>query len=274
MPMSLKPLVEYMELQLRDRVREVAEDAKEQTEAVSRIGHVIGEAAARETIKNGTTAYDELSRAATSAMATADTVRERVNDRSLKPLPDPSVIAATTNRSAMTLATEIRQYVDAVDHRYATKSAFQGVRRGYIAGPYGAALGGGMGTVYGAYNSTREGFDPDDPPRPFSEVGDIERYLDGVGHARTGYEFGKRFGTKGKVAGAAIGAGVSTLPLLVERATAGPDSDESVRDDKRRAVVTEWMTNRATALPSPRFGRLPELQALRPFPQGSTEGSE
>jgi hypothetical protein len=255
MPMSVKPLLEYMELQLRDRVREVAEGAKEQTEVVSRVGHDIREAAAQETVKNGTAAYDELSRAATSAMETADTVRERVNDQSLEPLPDPSVIAATTNRSAMTLATEIRQFVDAVDHRYATKSAFQGARRGYIAGPYGAVLGGGMGTVYGAYNSTRGGFDPDDPPRPFSEVGDIDRYLDGVGHARTGYEFGKRFGTKGKVAGAAIGAGVSTLPLLVERATVGPDDDESMRGDERRAVVTERMINRVTALPSPRFGR-------------------
>ena len=135
-------------------------------------------------------------------------------------------MAATTDRSAATLATEIRQFVDAVDHRYAAKSALRGARRGYIAGPYGAVLGGGVGTVYGAYSSTRAAFDPDESPQSFVKEDDIERYLDGVQHARTGYEVGKRFGTKGKVAGAAIGAGVSTLPLLVERVSEGANADD------------------------------------------------
>ncbi|WP_076432996.1 hypothetical protein [Haladaptatus litoreus] len=214
-----------MRYQLRDRVREVAEGAKEQTEAVSRVGRNVGETAARETVKSGTTAYDELSRAAKSARGTADTVRERVNNRGSEPLSDPLAITAMTNQSATTLAIEIRQFVDAVDYQYAAKSALQGVRRGYIAGPYGAVLGGGMGTVYGAYNSTRAAFDPDEPPQLFNEVDDIERYLDSVQHARTGYEVGKRFGAKGKVTGAAIGAGVSTLPLLIERVTAVANGD-------------------------------------------------
>ncbi|MFH5801710.1 hypothetical protein [Haladaptatus sp. CMAA 1911] len=222
-----------MELRLRNRIREVAEDAKERTETVSYVGRIAGETTARKTVGSGTTAYDELARAATSAREAVDTVRERLNDRGSETLSDPSAIAATTNLSAATVAIEIREFIDAVDHRYAAKSAFQGAQRGYIAGPYGAVLGGGIGTVYGTYTSTREAFDPNEPPRPFSEMGDIERYLDSVQHARTGYEVGKRFGTKGKVTGAAIGAGVSTLPMLVKRVTAGPNGDESERDDKR-----------------------------------------
>ena len=228
-----------MELRLRNRVREVAEDAKEQTEAVSHVGRNVGETAARETVRNGTTAYDELSRAAISAREAVDTVRERMNNRSSETLSDSLAIGTTTNRSAGTLAIEIREFVDAVDHRYAAKSAFQGARRGYIAGPYGAVLGGGIGTMYGAYNSTRAAFDPDEPPQPFSEMDNIERYLDGIQYARTGYEVGKRFGTKGKLTGAVIGAGVSTLPLLVERVTASLNDDESERDDERMDTVTE-----------------------------------
>jgi len=221
-----------MDLQLRNRVREVAEGAKEGTEAASRVGRSAGETAARETVKTGTTAYDELSRAAESARETADTVSERVRDLDTEPLPDSLATAAMTNRSAATLATEIRQFVDAVDHRYAAKSALRGARRGYIAGPYGAVLGGGVGTVYGAYSSTRAAFDPDEPPQPSITEGDIERYLDGVQHARTGYEVGKRFGTKGKVAGAAIGAGVSTLPLLVDRVAVDAKADDDGRVGK------------------------------------------
>ncbi|WP_458189687.1 hypothetical protein [Haladaptatus sp. NG-WS-4] len=230
-----------MELQLRNRVREVAEDAKEQTEAVAHTGRNVGETTARKTVRRGTTAYDELSRAATSARETVDTVRERVNYRASEPLPDQLAIATTTNRSAATLATEIQQFVDTVDQHYAAKSGLHGARRGYIAGPYGAVLGGGLGTVYGAYNSTRAAFDPEKPPQPFQKVGDIEQYLEGVQHARTGYEVGKRFGTKGKVAGAAIGAGVSTLPLLIERVTgvANGDSDGNECDDERTNTATE-----------------------------------
>ncbi|KZN22547.1 hypothetical protein A4G99_18930 [Haladaptatus sp. R4] len=228
-----------MELQLRNRVREVAEDVTEQTEAVSHVGRNVGETAARETVRNGTIAYNELSSAATSAREAVDIVREHMNNQSLKTPSDPLAIAATANRSTTTLAIEIREFVDAIDHRYAAKSAFQGARRGYIAGPYGAVLGGGIGTMYGAYNSTRETFDPEEPPQPFSGVSDIERYLDGVRHARTGYEVGKRFGTKGKVTGAVIGTGVSTLPLLVERVTASLNGDENERGDERMDAVTE-----------------------------------
>ncbi|WP_227377806.1 hypothetical protein [Haladaptatus halobius] len=240
-----------MELQLRNRVREIAEDAKEQTEAVSHVGHNVGKTAARETVRRGTTAYDELSRAATSTRETVDTVRERVNNRGSEPIPDPLAIAAATNRSAATLAIEIQQFVDAVDHHYAAKSGLQGARRGYVAGPYGSVLGGGLGTVYGAYNSTRAAFDPDEPPQPFSEVGDIEWYLNSVQHARTGYEIGKRFGTKGKVTGAAIGAGVSTLPQLIERVTAVANGDNSGNecDDERTNTITEWMADRMTTFP-------------------------
>lgn len=214
-----------MKLQLRNHVREVTKSTKGRTEAASHASRNVGETAARETVKAGTTAYDELSRAAKSARDTVDAVRERVNDRGSEPLLDPLAIAATTDRSAATLAIEIQQFVDAVDRRYAAKSALQGARHGYAAGPYGAVFGGGVGTVYGAYNSTRATFDPDDPPHPFGEEADVERYLNRVQHAKTGYEVGKRFGTKGKVVGVALGAGISTLPLLVERVTAGATGD-------------------------------------------------
>lgn len=223
-----------MDLQIRDRVREVAEGAKEGTEAASRAGRSVGVTAARETVNTGTTAYDELSHAAKSARETADTVRERVSDLDPELVPDSLAMAATTDRSAATLATEIRQFVDAVDHRYAAKSALRGARHGYIAGPYGAVLGGGVGTVYGAYSSTRAAFDPDESSQSFVKEDDIERYLDGVQHARTGYEVGKRFGTKGKVAGAAIGAGVSTLPLFVERVSEGANADDDDDEGVRR----------------------------------------
>ncbi len=195
---------------LQDHVREVAKSAKTGTVTASRRARGAGGTVARKTADTGSEAGDEVLR---TVRETVETVHGRVNGAdSVKTIPTPSVVAGTADRATTTLTAEIRQFLDAVDHRYAAESAVKGARHGYAAGPYGAVFGAGAGTVYGAYNSTRPDFDPE-APIP-NETVDIGRYLDGIGHVRTGYEAGKRFGTKGKVAGAAIGAGVSVFPLV------------------------------------------------------------
>ncbi|MCO8256059.1 hypothetical protein NKF26_19810 [Haladaptatus sp. AB618] len=197
---------------LRDHANEVANDAKARTMTAARRARGVGETVARKTADTGSEAGGEALR---TVRETVESVHGRVDgSEGVEAIPEPSVVSATTDQATTALTVEIRQFLDDVDHRYAAKSAFNGARQGYAAGPYGAVLGAGAGTVYGAYNSTRDTFDPE-AANPNEGI-DVGQYLDGIGHVRTGYEAGKRFGTKGKVAGAAIGAGVSVLPLVRE----------------------------------------------------------
>lgn len=205
-------------MKLPERARDVADEAKETAAAVSRRGKETGEAVARST---GSKTRDGLRNAAGSAREQAESVRERATeggDASNLPAR-PAAVREAADRSAAELTVEIRRFLERVDHRYAAKSAVSGAQYGYAAGPYGAAVGAGAGSVYGAYSSTRAAFDPENPTGPFEEAFDADRYLDGVRHAKTGYEVGKSFGKKGKVAGAAVGAGMAALPEVAERVT-------------------------------------------------------
>ncbi len=198
---------------LHHHARQVANDGKARTVTASRRARGVGETVARKTASTGSEAGDEALETIRETVAVVSSRVNEATDGRAETIPTPSTVAATADR-ATTLTVEIRQFLDEIDHRYAAKSAVNGARHGYFAGPYGAVLGAGAGTVYGAYTSTQPTFDPQTSnPSNKNENVDIGRYLNGVRRVKTGYEVGKRFGTKGKVAGAAIGAGVSVLPL-------------------------------------------------------------
>ncbi|KZN22683.1 hypothetical protein A4G99_18050 [Haladaptatus sp. R4] len=138
---------------LRDHAHEVANDAKERTMTAARRARGVGGTVARKTADTGSEAGGEALR---TVRETAESVRGRVDgSEGVEAIPKPSVVAETTGQATTALTVEIRQFLDEVDHRYAAKSAFNGARQGYAAGPYGAVLGAGAGTVYGAYNSTQ-----------------------------------------------------------------------------------------------------------------------
>ena len=184
---------------------DVQEAMKERAVEVSRRAASTGTEVVRETTSAGSAARDEVADAARKRVGTAFE-RLDLSDVAVGPpdvgvtasdvAVDPPAVAAQTGEppSAAAVAEEIQTIVEDVDRRYAARNALEGARYGITAGPYGAAVGAGVGTAYGAYSSTRSAFDPDDPSGPLgervesvTEGVDADRYLDGVRHAKTGY---------------------------------------------------------------------------------------
>ncbi|RBI61531.1 hypothetical protein DMJ13_12540 [halophilic archaeon] len=238
---------------------DVREAVRERTTEASRRAASTGSEVVRETTSAGSVARDGVADATDAARETVGTAFGRFDlpdvavgppDVGITPSDvaiDPPDVAAPTGESpsAAAVAEEIQAIVDDVDRRYAARNALEGARYGITAGPYGAAVGAGVGTAYGAYSSTRGAFDPDDPSGPVgervesvTEGVDAGRYLDGVRHAKTGYRVGGKLGTEGKIAGAALGGGGSLLAALLREHSGDDESlGELLADDRLEPLV-------------------------------------